>query len=67
MKQANAIRGNYFYLALAFIAAPLLTNLLILPILSETTAVFLRHIIAVTSLLSVMGVVFWLLSIYIKS
>jgi len=64
MKQSNAIRGKYFYLALVFIAVPLLINLSVLPLLSETTAVFLRPIISVTSLLSVMGVAFWLLYIH---
>jgi len=64
MKQASTIRGKYFYLALAFIASPLLVNLLILPQLSETTATFFQPIISLTSLLSVMGVIFLLLYIH---
>jgi hypothetical protein len=64
MKQASAIRGKYFYLALLFIAVPLLINLSVLPQLSETTVGFLRPIILTTSLLSVMGVAFWLLYIH---
>jgi len=64
IEQASILRGKYFYLTLIFIAAPLLINLLILPQLSETTAVFFSQIIAVTSLLSIMGVVFLLLYIY---
>jgi len=64
MKQASTIRGKYFYLALVFIATPLLINLLILPQLSETTTTFLQPIIFVTSLLSVLGVVFLLLYIH---
>jgi len=64
MKQASTIRGKYFYLALVFIATPLLVNLLILPQLSETTATFFQPIISITSLLSVMGVIFLLLYIH---
>jgi len=64
MKQASTIRGKYFYLALAFIAAPLLINLLILPQLSETTTTFFQPIISITSLLSVLGVIFLLLYIH---
>jgi hypothetical protein len=64
MKQASTIRGKYFYLALVFIAAPLLINLLILPRLSETTTTFFQPIISVTSLLSVLGVIFLLLYIH---
>jgi len=64
MKQASTIRGKYFYLALIFIATPLLINLLILPQLSETTATFFQPVISVTSLLSVMGVIFLLLYIH---
>jgi len=64
MEQASIIRGKYFYLTLIFIAAPLLINLLILPQLSETTAVFFRHAVSVTSLLSVAGVVFLLLYVH---
>ena len=64
MKQASTIRGKYFYLALAFIATPLFVNLLILPQLSEATANFFQPIIAITSLLSVLGVVFLLLYIH---
>jgi len=64
MKQASTIRGKYFYLALVFIATPLLINLLILPQLSETTATFFQPIISITSLLSVFGVIFLLLYIH---
>jgi len=64
MEQASALRGKYFYLALTFIATPLLINLLILPQLSETTATFFQPIISITSLLSVTGVIFLLLYIY---
>jgi len=64
MKQASAIRGKYFYLALIFIATPLLINLLILPQLSETTATFFQTLVSITSLLSVMGVIFLLLYIH---
>jgi hypothetical protein len=64
MEQASAIRGKYFYLALIFIATPLFINLLILPQLSETTVTFFKHIISITSLLSVMGVIFLLLYIH---
>jgi len=64
MKQASTLRGKYFYLALIFIAAPLLINLLVLPQLSEATAAFFQPVISVTSLLSVMGVLFLLLYIY---
>lgn len=58
MQDANALRGKYFYLALMFIAVPLFVDLLILPQLSESTAPFFEHIITVTSLLSVFGVIF---------
>jgi len=64
MEQASTLRGKYFYLALIFIAAPLLANLLILPQFSETTLTFFKSIISVTSLLSVMGVIFLLLYIH---
>jgi len=64
MKLASTIRGKYFYLTLAFIAAPLLINLIILTQLSETTATFFQPIISITSLLSVMGVIFLLLYIH---
>jgi hypothetical protein len=63
MEKANTIRGTYFYLALAFIAAPLFINLLILPQLSVGTASFFQPIISVTSSLSVMGIAFLLLYI----
>ena len=63
MESAGTIRGKYFYLAVIFITAPLLINLMILPQLSETTAAFLKPIISVTSALSVMGVTFLLLYI----
>lgn len=64
MQQASTLRGRYFYLALIFIASPLLINLLILPQLSEATATFFQPFILATSLLSVMGVSFLLLYIY---
>jgi len=64
MKQASTIRGKYFYLALAFIATPLLINLLILPQISETTVSFFQQIIPILSLLSVLGVIFLLLYIH---
>jgi hypothetical protein len=63
MENANTIRGKYFYLALAFIATPLLINLLILPQLSEGTASFFQPIISITSSLSVMGIAFLLVYI----
>jgi len=64
MEQAGAIRGKYFYLAVIFITAPLLINLLILPQLTEATAAFFKPIISITSSLSVMGVMFLLLYIH---
>jgi hypothetical protein len=64
MRQASAIRGRYFYLALIFIVAPLLFNLLILQELSEPTVALFQPVIAVTSVLSIMGVIFLLLYIY---
>jgi hypothetical protein len=63
MEKANTIRGRYFYLALAFIAAPLFINLLILPQLSVGTASFFQPVISITSSLSVMGIAFLLLYI----
>jgi hypothetical protein len=63
MEKANTIRGTYFYLALAFIAAPLFINLLILPQLSVGTASFFQPLISITSSLSVMGIAFLLLYI----
>jgi hypothetical protein len=63
MENANTIRGNYFYLALVFIATPLFINLLILPQLSVGTASFFQPIISITSSLSVMGIAFLLLYI----
>jgi len=64
MVQASTLRGKYFYLTLIFIAAPLLVNLIILPQLSQATAAFFQPIIWVTSLLSIVGVVFLFLYIY---
>ena len=64
MEDASALHGRYFYLALIFIATPLFVNLLILPQLSEATVEFFKPMISVTSLLSVMGVVFLLLYIH---
>jgi len=63
MEKANTIRGKYFYLTLAFIAAPLFINLIVLPQLSVGTASFFQPIISVTSSLSVMGIAFLLLYI----
>jgi hypothetical protein len=63
MKQASVISGKYFYLALIFIASPLLINLLILPLFSETTATLFQPVILLTSFLSIMGVAFLLLYI----
>jgi len=63
MKQASLISGKYFFLALVFIATPLLANLLILPFFSETTATSFQPMITITSLLSIIGVVFLLLYI----
>jgi len=64
MEQASTIRGKYFYLALIFIATPLLINLLILPQFSEATAAFIKPIISLTSLLSIMGIMFLFLYIH---
>lgn len=64
MQQASALRGKYFFLALFFIAAPLLINLLTMPQLSETNAPLFQPVISITSLLSVLGVIFLLLYIY---
>lgn len=64
MKQSSTLRGKYFYLALIFIATPLLINLLILPQLSEATATLFQPLILTTSLLSILGVLFLLLYIY---
>lgn len=64
MVQASTLRGKYFYLTLIFIAAPLLVNLIILPQLSQATAAFFQPVIWVTSLLSIVGVVFLFLYIY---
>jgi hypothetical protein len=64
MEHASTIRGKYFYLALIFIATPLFINLLILPQLSETTMTYFGQVISITSLLSVLGVIFLLLYIH---
>jgi hypothetical protein len=64
MRQASAIRGRYFYLALIFIVAPLLFNLLIIQELSESTVAVFQPMIAITGVLSIMGVIFLLLYIY---
>jgi len=64
IEQASILRGRYFYLTLIFIAIPFLINLLILPQLSAATALFFRQIILVTSLLSIIGVIFLLLYIH---
>jgi hypothetical protein len=57
MEQATALRGKYFYITLTFIAAPLFINLLIQPLLSQTTASLLKQIILATSSLTVLGFV----------
>jgi hypothetical protein len=64
MMQASTLRGKYFYLALIFIATPLLVNLIILPQLSQATVAFFQPVIWVTSLLSIIGVIFLFLYIY---
>jgi hypothetical protein len=64
MEQASTTRGKYFYLALVFIATPLLANLVILLQFSEATAPFFQPIISVTSALTVMGTVFLLLYVH---
>jgi hypothetical protein len=64
MQQASALRGKYFFLVIFFVAAPLLINLLVMPQLSETTAQMFQPVISITSLLSVLGVIFLLLYIY---
>lgn len=64
MKLASTLRGKYFYLTLVFIATPLLINLLILTQLSETATTFFQPIISITTLLSVLGVIFLLLYIH---
>jgi hypothetical protein len=64
MQQAIALRSKYFFLALFFIAAPLLINLIIMLQLSETTASLFQPVISITSFLSVLGVIFLLLYIY---
>ncbi len=64
MQQASALRGRYFFLALSFIAAPLLINLLVMPQLSEPTAQLFQPVILFTCLLSVLGVNFLLLYVY---
>jgi len=64
MVQASTLRGKYFYLTLIFVATPLLVNLIILPQLSEATVTFFQPVVWVTSLLSVIGVIFLFLYIY---
>jgi hypothetical protein len=64
MVQASTLRGRYFYLALIFIATPLLVNLIILPQLSQATATVFQPVIWATSLLSIFGVIFLFLYIY---
>jgi len=64
MQQASALRGRYFFLAISFISAPILMNLLVVPQLSEMSVQFLQPAILVTSLLSLLGIVFLLLYIY---
>lgn len=64
MKLASTLRGRFFYLTLAFIAAPLLINLAVLTQLSETTATFFQPFVLITTLLSVLGVIFLLLYIH---
>lgn len=64
MKQVNAVRGKYFYLTVAFIALPLLVNLLVLPLLPQANPNLIQQLISVTSMLGVVGVAFLLLYIY---
>jgi len=64
MVQASTLRGKYFYLTLIFVATPLLVNLTILPQLSQATVTFFQPVVWVTSLLSVIGVIFLFLYIY---
>lgn len=64
MEHAGTLRGKYFYLTVAFISAPLLVNLLILPKFTETTLILFKPLIVITSGLSVLGVIFLLLYIH---
>jgi len=63
MEQACTVRGKYFYLSLAFIAAPLLVNLLILPQFTQGAISLLRQTVAITSSLAMLGV--FILLIYV--
>lgn len=64
MEQASILRGKYFFLTLLFIAAPLLINVIILPQFSQGTTTFFKPFISITSLLSVIGVMFLFLYIH---
>lgn len=64
MEQSSIVRGRYFYLSLVFIAAPLLVNLLVLPQFSEGAILLLREIVALTSVLAVLGVVILLFYVH---
>lgn len=64
MEQSSIVRGRYFYLSLVFIAAPLLVNLLVLPQFSEGALLLLREVVALTSVLAVLGVVILLFYVH---
>lgn len=64
MEQASTVRGKYFYLTLMFVAVPLLTNLMMLPLLNVLSTDLLRIVVSVTSSLTVLGVVFLLLYVH---
>ena len=64
MEQSSIVRGRYFYLSLVFIAAPLLVNLLVLPQFSEGAILLLREIVALTSVLAVLGVIILLFYVH---
>jgi len=64
MKQVNAVRGKYFHLTVTFVAAPLLVNLLVLPLLPQENPSLIQQLISITSMLSIVGVAFLLLYIY---
>jgi hypothetical protein len=51
-------------MSLVFIAAPLLVNLLVLPQFSEGALLLLREIVALTSVLAVLGVVILLFYVH---
>ena len=64
MQQASALRGRYFFLAISFISAPILINLLVVPQLSEMSVQFLQPAVLITSVLCLLGIIFLLLYIY---